>query len=123
VREITTHRIHVDETVRIFIADDPGSGGAHHHYQLSIQRPGQGQEIQSTQSIRFQHGPITGILNGVTNESLLAVVLDRLECFQKGEFSCTENKDAIKLLKAAMKALHSRTKDRIKRGVEGKLKK
>lgn len=58
---------------------------------------------------------------GITNEILLAIVLDRLEAFQQSKFSCAENAGAIQHLNKAMEALHSRTKDRMARGVEGKL--
>jgi hypothetical protein len=69
----------------------------------------------------FQHGPIpqTG-LNGVTNEALLAIIADRLERFQQGEFPCQENESALHHTKMALDRLRARTKNRIERGVEGK---
>ena len=58
-------------------------------------------------------------MNGITNESLLAVVIDRLESFQAGDFSCEENGIALEHIKEAMGSLHHRTMHRIGRGVEG----
>jgi hypothetical protein len=50
---------------------------------------------------------------------LLAVVRDRLECFQRGPFACDTNQQALDHVVAAMESLHSRTKERVVRGVEG----
>ena len=71
--------------------------------------------------IHFQSGSISeeGV-NGVTNEALLAIVKDRLRCFQAGPFPCKESKAAIDLVRAAISALEERTEDRKSRGVEGK---
>lgn len=59
---------------------------------------------------------------GVTMEALLAVVIDRLECFQTyqmGHFKCIENEEALGHLTKALAALHDRTLKRRQRGVEG----
>ncbi len=70
--------------------------------------------------IKFQNGLVKehGI-NGITNESLIAVVMDRLEQFQQGEFACMENNSAVSNLAGAMYWLQCRTRDRVNRGVEG----
>jgi hypothetical protein len=68
----------------------------------------------------FQHGPIKEVgVNGITNEALLAIVLDRLRGFQESPFKCRENAVAITKLEEAMMWLHKRTLDRERRGVEG----
>jgi hypothetical protein len=70
--------------------------------------------------LAFQHGPIGGNgVNGITNEVLLAVVLDRLRRFQKSPFVCRENAIAITKLEEALHWLHHRTRARVVRGVEG----
>lgn len=79
-----------------------------------------GIETETLAVIPFQDGPVkeNGI-NGVANEDLIAIVIDRLEHFQKGEFANIYNDLAIDGLNISLKALRARTDERIKRGVEG----
>ena len=71
-------------------------------------------------NIKFQNGPILEFgVNGISNESLLAIVEDRLAGFQSGEFACRENAIALIKLQEAMMWLQKRTRDRMARGVEG----
>lgn len=58
--------------------------------------------------------------DGINNEVLLAVVIDLLEGFQSGPFACEEKAFALKKAKDALNALHSRTRERVARGVENK---
>ena len=69
--------------------------------------------------IKFQTGAVkeNGV-NGVTNESLLAILINRMEHLNS-RFRCDENEDAIASMKSALESLESRTKARINRGVEG----
>lgn len=68
----------------------------------------------------FQEGPIKECgVNGVCNEDLIAMVICRLEHFQKSEFACRENALAITKLEEALLWLRKRTMGREKRGVEG----
>ena len=70
--------------------------------------------------IGFQNGPIQEAgTNGISNESLLAIVEDRLSGFQSGPFACRENALALTKLQESMMWLHKRTRDRVARGVEG----
>lgn len=71
-------------------------------------------------TLYFQEGPIKeeGV-NGIMNENLIAMVMDRLEHFQQSEYACLENSMALASLNDALKALDRRTVKRIKRGVEG----
>ena len=70
--------------------------------------------------IHFQEGPIKECgVNGVCNEDLLNIVIDRLEHFQNSEFSCRENAMAITKLEEALLWLRKRTMAREQRGVEG----
>ena len=54
---------------------------------------------------------------------LLAMVLCRLEHFQKSEFSCRENAVAITKIEEALMWLRKRTDDREARGVLGSYQK
>lgn len=57
--------------------------------------------------------------NGITNEHLISVVIDRLEAAQRSQFACAENAKALDLLVTAREVLFSRTLRRVERGVEG----
>lgn len=69
--------------------------------------------------VHFQEGPIKehGV-NGVCNEDLIAMVICRLEHFQKSEYACRDNAVAITKLEEAMLWLRKRTIGRENRGVE-----
>ncbi len=70
--------------------------------------------------IHFQEGPIKEAgVNGVCDEDLINMVIDRLEHFQKSEFKCRENAMAITKLEEALLWLRKRTMQREERGVEG----
>lgn len=70
--------------------------------------------------IVFQHGPIQEHgRNGVTHEALLAILIDRLECFEAGPYACMENAAALMHLRCALTVLHNRTAKRVARNVEG----
>ncbi len=70
--------------------------------------------------IHFQEGPIKECgVNGVCNEDLINMVIDRLEHFQNSEFRCNENAAAITKLEEALLWLRKRTIGREQRGVEG----
>lgn len=118
-REITTHLVEGHESVRVFCLDGPGAGGASHEY---VVKPPDGRLGEFVCPIVFQDGSPKDGFNGVTNEALLAVLIDRLTGFQAGPFACTENSIALSMLQEAMKFLKQRTEQRIKRGVEGQAK-
>jgi len=115
MKEITTHKINgFNENIKVYAIDNPGSGNAHHEYGI------ESGSRDSAVHIYFQNGPIKEVgTNGISNESLLAVVIDRLQCFQTSEFSCRENSLALTKLEEALHWLKHRTEQRIQRGVEG----
>ena len=127
MREITSHRVAgLNEDLQIVACDEPGPGGANHCYQIidvSTQNTKPDGDDRVLGQIEFQNGGIQDVgVNGVSNEALLAVVLDRLEAFQRGAFSCPENAGAVGHLYGALACLHQRTLKRVERGVEGQLK-
>lgn len=123
MRSITDHIVEGDSAnhqVKIVVTDEPGAGGANHDYAICWPGPVvDGPE--SCVNINFQNGPIqeNGV-NGVTQEALLAVVIDRLRCFQAGPFASPYNETALAHCEAALFDLQNRTRERIARGVEGK---
>lgn len=106
----------------IFALDDKGQGGANHVYDV-IQTVPVGAAVSDDSifaRVKFQDGPIKEFgINGCHNEDLIAIVIDRLQGFQEGDFSCRENAIAITKLEEAMMWLNKRTSKRIARGVEG----
>ena len=121
MRTIELHKVGgVDSRLRIEVLDGPGAGGACHQYRVVEDVP-EGQETTlPAYVIKFQKGPIKEHgLNGITQEVLLAIVIDRLESFQKGDFACELNEVALEHAKEALAALQQRTRDRIDRNVEG----
>lgn len=69
----------------------------------------------------FQDGPVkeVGGYNGITVESLLCVIKDRLESFQTTPYACSENAEALEGIVKALEALNKRTARRVAEGVEG----
>jgi hypothetical protein len=119
MRELTSHQINECNQAITIEADDrdPSNGGASHNYLLRwYERDGSGCEVE----FNFQNGPIKEVgTNGITHEALLAVLVDRLEGFQAGQHACPENALALEHINKAIEALHSRTRNRVARGVEG----
>jgi hypothetical protein len=111
--------------LRTFAMDNQSDGGANHWYKIESPEnivDGVGNMPRVQEHIRFQKGPINADgngINGIQNEDLLAIVIDRLEGFQSGPFACHANKQALDFCRCAMSALQDRTRERIKRGVEG----
>lgn len=99
------------------------------------------EEVCNRTLLKFQNGPIQSPsdFNGITNEALLTVIIDRMRGFQygrkpspvagehddgfdfnsRGKFACRENACALTHLEEALMWLQKRTRDRMARGVEG----
>ena len=119
MRSIHAHEVtDADKTIGITAMDAPGNGGANHYYAIDVAGTENGIDI------RFQDGPVAeNGVNGITQEVLLAVAIDRLQCFQRGPFACRENAIALTHIETAMMWLQQRTRDRIARQVEGTMTK
>lgn len=124
MRTLTSHKINpANDVIKITVLDEPGSGGANHHYMITLPdwtRAPDGSDAKGVWDIQFQNGPIAEAgVNGLTHEALLAIVIDRLQSFQKGPYGCRENALALTKLEEAQHWLHHRTQARMARGVEG----
>lgn len=151
IRQITDHKVNgLNEALEI-TAGEPGPGGASHRYDIlgaAESIPNVGPRMFGV-NLRFQNGPIgknpdgsTRLedLNGITNEALLAVLIDRMRGFQgmlphqkanpcddlvarppAAPFACRENAIALTHLEEALMWLQKRTRARMARGVEGTL--
>ncbi len=123
-RRVTGHEANdFNRNLRITARDEPGPGGANYIYEIEpvpTETKVRYDPIVNVHTINFQKGtvPIAGV-NGITEEALLAILIDRLQCFQAGSFACGENREALFHAKAALFYLNERTRARITRGVEG----
>jgi hypothetical protein len=119
MRTLTEHQINECNQAITIEADepDPNNGNASHSYRMVVtQKNG----LTHVTDINFQHGPIAEVgTNGITHEVLLAILTDRLRGFQSGPYACQENADALVAIEMAQERLHSRTRKRVARGVEG----
>lgn len=132
MRTITDHIVEGDSAnhqLTITVTDGPGAGGANHRYEITgfdtstnVSDDSLGRALTGLTSeiVLFQNGPIKEFgVNGVTQEALLAIVVDRLRSFQAGPFKCVENELALQKCEDALWQLQERTRARIARGVEG----
>lgn len=152
MRMITDHKVNgLNEAIAVGAQDDAGPGGANHDYLLVVDKragePNGARNAGDVISVRlqFQNGPIAEVgLNGISNEALLAVLIDRMRGFQyrrktepsgedgqyvratddfdfnsRGAYACRENACALTHLEEALMWLQKRTRDRMARGVEG----
>lgn len=143
-RTLTDHKVNgLNDALDIHVLDQPGPGGANHQYAIYLTTPTQGDSpvdrlLNPALCIAsFQKGPISSPadMNGITNEALLTVVIDRMRGFQyanneagerttaPGQYACRENALALTHLEEALMWLQSRTRARMARGVEGTMKK
>lgn len=118
MRDITHHRDGHDLAKDITIkADDLdlARGAASHEYEISNGGMLVGQ-------LQYQRGGRNepGSTAGVTDQALLAVVLDRLQCFQAGPFPCRENAVIITKIQECLFWYRERADQRAARGVLGK---
>ncbi len=121
MRRITSHKINgLNDAIEIIAMDPPGPGGANHFYRVEPITDRHPQGAINPADIVFQNQPIAEVgVNGTSNEALIAIVIDRLQGFQRGQFACRENALALTKLEESMHWLHHRTAERLRRGVEG----
>lgn len=120
MREITSHKIddikgYEDRQPALLALGHPTIAGAEQDYQIIYAEPDGTDHITEINFVSLEE-------QGVTNEALLAIVIDRLEGFQSGEFPCQENQLAMNACRYALSHLKQRTRGRIARGVENQAK-
>lgn len=141
MRTITDHKLNgLNEAIIINATDAPGPGGANHRYAITVFPKYDawiGEEVKPVQELEivFQNGPIQEAgFNGLSNETLAAILIDRMRGFQygrkedgsfdeaqRGKFACRENAVALTHFEEGLMWLQKRTRDRMARGVEGRL--
>lgn len=75
--------------------------------------------ISGVSFTKFQRGPRTEGINGITTESLLSICLHRLARLNTNEFKCSENDKALECIQGALVALNARADRRKKEGKLG----
>lgn len=99
---------------RVLMEEEPVYNAPNH---FAIERKEDGKLLCE---ISFQEGPVRECgVNGIHNEDLLNIVLERLSGFQRSKFRCRENAVAITKIEEALMWLRKRTDGRERRGVEG----
>jgi hypothetical protein len=126
MRTLSAHKTNpANKELTITVVDEPGAGGASHRYDISgfdsTNNPSKSNSVPAGRAVvLFQNGPIGEVgVNGVTQEALLAIVIDRLQSFQNGPYACRENALALTKCEEALHWLQHRTLARVARGVEG----
>ena len=109
--------IGTEKYTQVYACDEKSlTSNANHHYSVSTTQ----QPSTILGEVKFQDGAIKEFgVNGVMNEDLIAMVIDRLYGFQESKFKCRENAIAITKLEEALLWLRKRTMDRERRQVEG----
>jgi hypothetical protein len=122
MRELTGHVVNpANDRLKVEAIDPPAEpGGASSFYRIAgyIDKDGK----PGASYLRFQNGPVAedgNGVNGITHEALLAILVDRLQCFQAGPYACRENALALTRLEEAQHWLHHRTRARMAKGIEG----
>ena len=101
---------------QVNVLDEKGQGNANHEYEVVLAE----NHNQVVCEVRFQNGPIKEAgVNGVMNEDLIAIVIDRMRGFQSGDYACRDNDLALTKLEEALMWLRHRTELREARGAEG----
>lgn len=108
MREITLHRgvPGINDNIKI-VAGDKTPGGAPWQYKIGDLQMGTFNSGDHYLQLLFP----TGSHDEITNEVLLAVLIDRLEGFQTGPYPCPQNEDALNLLRVALNLLKDRDAD------------
>lgn len=103
---------------QVLVEPDIGPGGGRHVYKvLHVKSDSRARFLR----IDFQRGPVVEVgVNGIQDEGLLQVLIDRLRSFQAGPYSCRENALALTKLEEAFHWMEARKRDRIARNVEGR---
>lgn len=70
-------------------------------------------------TITWQRGPIAKGRNGAYMLEVLSCLIDALEQYQQGSFSCEENRLALEHLRLAYNALTQRKNRRMRQGTLG----
>lgn len=108
--EIDTHKTTgLNEALRVRTMDEPAAGGLNYDYRISPIVPA---NPGVACAIKFQNGSVnTEGVNGISEESLLAVLCHRLQARQDGLFANDRTQAALDLCSAALNALKTTSRE------------
>lgn len=125
-RELTDHKNNKfnRECINVVTSDLREPDNAHHKYKIFVNRDGKDSEAPRVTvhevELEFQTGGLKEVgPNGITDQALIAIVLDRLRSFNDGPFRSRENSMMITKLEEALMWGEKRGNDRSRRNVEG----
>lgn len=126
MRELEDHKVTKlnRECIVVTALDETDSDGANHLYCVEVMYTGDtaintDYPIHRT-DLKFQKGGLAEAgPNGITDQALLAIVLDRMKGFQEGPYSDASNDIVISSLKTCLEVMEARANSRAARGVEG----
>lgn len=111
--------IGTEKYTRVYAADEK-EFNANHLYTVESVPQKESEPVAILAQVSFQKGPIKECgVNGLNNEDLIAMVIDRLNSFQESPYKCRENALAITKFEEGLLWLRKRTMDREARQVEG----
>ena len=126
MRMITEHRVNdCNRAITLEAGDTDRTTGGVYEYSVSYEYSVRGAAQESPPvpvrlELEFQRGnPKEVGINGLTNEVLLAILIDRARAFQAGQLASEGNARALGGLLEAREAFMDRTVERLQRGVEG----
>ena len=93
--------------------------GCSYSYDISVSTE---YNLLSLVNIKFQCGDPREYLNGIRDEDLIRVLIDRAQC-QSEAFPSQGNEDKVLLLSSVMKICNNRAKARIDAGIQGDITK
>ena len=100
-----------DESLTYLMAQDKDDGNPTHH-DFEVKRTSDGMTLGK---VHFQQGALGDEgPNGVLNEDLLLMIIDRVESFQSSKLKCRENENALQHLYEALFWLNQRNNKRAK---------
>ncbi len=95
VKDVVANEIYITPG-SVMIHEKDFKFNAPHHFIVIKHTEDEEKKILGFQRINFQEGPIKEVgINGLTNEDLIVMVIERLEGFQNSEFACADNADAL----------------------------
>ncbi|MFW6007696.1 MAG: ABC transporter ATPase [archaeon] len=108
--------IDITEKTIIYSVGEKENGVSYNYVIKKLNNDG---DVKGYQEIHFERNDDHVDIDGIHNEDLLKVVLDRLYSYQNGDLSSKQVDITITKLEEALMWMNKRTEDRIKRGVKG----
>ena len=104
------------------MAEEPQDEGAPTLYRIQLRLPVKAPSDSLEIDLLFQRGAVGADgsnVNGISDESLMEVLINRLKAFQAGPWACETQAAALEHLEKALAALELRTTRRQEADVEG----